>query len=69
MNGINKDSNNYLLDNIKVTFIVDLINYSFDILFDDYKMFNYNINSQLIYYPMAAIKYLDNSVELKVYKI
>ena len=69
VNGINKDSSNYLVDNIKVTFIVDLINYSFDILFNDDKKFNYNINSQLVYYPMAAIKYLDNSVKLKVYKI
>ena len=43
VNGINKDSSNYLVDNIKVTFIVDLINYSFDILFNDDKKFNQRI--------------------------
>ena len=70
VNGINEDNQNYLFHYKKIIFIIDLINFSFKILFDDNKIFNFNIiNPQLIYYPMAAIKNLDNSVKLKVYKL
>ncbi len=32
-------------------------------------MFDFNFDSQLIYYPMVAIRNLDNSVSLKLYKL
>ena len=32
-------------------------------------MFDFNLNSQLIYYPMVAIRDLNNSVTLKLFKL
>ena len=64
-----KDNNNYLNNNKKITFIIDLIKYVYEIYFDDNKMFDFNLNSQLIYYPMVAIRDLNNSVTLKLFKL
>ncbi len=67
VNGTIKDNNNYLNIYKKITFIIDFNKYLYEIYFDDNKMFDFNFDSQLIYYPMVAIRRLNNSVVLKQY--
>ena len=51
----------------KISFIVDLLNYTSEIYLDNTKVYsNFSINSNLTYYPMAAIRQLNNSVKLDV---
>ena len=69
VNGIKKDNNNYLNNYKKITFIINFIQFSYEIYFNEKKMYDFNFNSQLIYYPMVAMKDLNNSVTLKLYKL
>ena len=62
------DSNINLINSKKITFIVDLINYNSEIYIDEEKKYAFNISQDLIYYPMIAIRELNNSVKLKSYK-
>ena len=68
--GLNLDNNNNTSYNIrnckKVTFIVDLRNYISELFLDDNKVSSFKIKSDYVYYPMIAIRELDNSVKLKV---
>ena len=51
----------------KISFIVDLLNYTSEIYLDNTKVYsNFSINRNLTYYPMAAIRQLNNSVKLDV---
>ena len=51
----------------KISFIVDLLNYTSEIYLDNTKVYsNFSINLNLTYYPMAAIRQLNNSVKLDV---
>ena len=50
----------------KVTFIVDLKNYNSQLFLDDKKVYDFNIKSDYVYYPMIAISELNNSVKLLV---
>ena len=69
VDGQNKKSENNIVNRKKITFIVDLKKFVYQIFFDDEKMYDFNCNSQLTYYPMIAIRELNNSVKLKLYKI
>ena len=69
VDGQNKKSENNIVNRKKITFIVDLKKFVYQIFFDDEKMYDFNFNSQLTYYPMIAIRELNNSVQLKLYKI
>ena len=66
IDGRNNNSSINILSCKKVTFIIDLKNYNSEVLLDDKKVSNFNIRSDLIYYPMIAIRELDNSVKLKL---
>ena len=66
IDGTNNYSNINIINCKKVTFIIDLKNYNSEVLLDDKKVSNFNIRSDLIYYPMIAIRELDNSVKLKL---
>ena len=46
-------------ENKKITFIIDLKNNSSEIFIDDQKIYNFNIETNLIYYPMIAIRELN----------
>jgi hypothetical protein len=51
----------------KISFIVDLLNYTSEIYLDNTKVYsNFSINRNLTYYPMAAIRQFNNSVKLYV---
>jgi len=50
----------------KVTFIVDLKNYNSKLFLDNKKVYDFNIKSDYVYYPMIAIRELNNSVKLIV---
>ena len=66
IDGSNNNSSINILSCKKVTFIIDLKNYNSEVLLDDKKVSNFNIRSDLKYYPMIAIRELDNSVKLKL---
>jgi len=66
INGKNDNSTINLVNAKKITFIVDLINYNSELFIDEQKKYNFNINKDLIYYPMIAIRELNNSVKLKL---
>lgn len=55
-----------LINTKKISFIIDLINYTSEIFIDEQKIYNFNINKDLIYYPMIAIRELNNSVKMKL---
>ena len=59
----------FLLNNKKITFYIDLINFKSEIFFDDEKKFDFDCDSQFIYYPMVAMGDLNNSVKAKLIKI
>ena len=72
--GININGNNFRehkikKENKKITFIIDLKNNISEIFIDDQKIYNFNIASNLIYYPMIAIRELNNSVKLNLTEI
>ena len=48
-----------------ITFIIDLKIYQADLFIDGQKQYNFSISKDLIYYPMIAIRELNNSVKLK----
>ena len=69
MGGINKNSNVNIKNIKKISFIIDLKKFLYDIYFDDNKMYSFSFESNLIYYPMIAIRELNNSVTLKIERI
>ena len=69
VSGINKNSNVNIKNIKKISFIIDLKKFLYDIYFDDNKMYSFSFESNLIYYPMIAIRALNNSVTLKVERI
>ena len=50
----------------RVTFIVDLKKYTSELFLDDKKVSSFTIKSDYVYYPMIAIRELNNSVKLRV---
>ena len=66
-----KKNENYLIkkENKKVTFIIDLKNNVSEIYIDDRKLFYFEMKPNNIYYPMIAIKELNNSVKLNITEI
>ena len=58
-----------LIKNKKISFLVNLNTYFCEIFMDDVKKYDFNFDSNYIYYPMIAIRNLNNSVKLKIYKI
>ena len=69
-NGIYEDTMNNssvnLLNAKKITFIIDLNHDNVDIFLDEQKSHNFKIRGDLIYYPMVAIRELNNSAKLKL---
>ena len=64
--GTNVNSNLNLINAKNITFIVDLIKNKAEISIDEQKIYTFDINQDLIYYPMIAIRQLNNSVKLKI---
>lgn len=69
INGDNVNSSIKLVNAKKITFIVDLKNFKSEIFIDDQKRYDFNINQDFIYYPMIAIREVNNSVKLKITEI
>lgn len=69
IDGNNVSTNIKLQDAKKIIFIVDLNNYNSEVYMDDKKVFTFQIRPGLIYYPMIAIRELNNSVKLKLSKL
>lgn len=56
-------------ENKKIIFIIDLKNNTSEILIDGQKACDFNIPSDLVYYPMISIRQLNNSVKINLTKI
>ena len=69
INGKNKPDYKIQKENKKITFIIDLKNNNSEIYINDQKVDNFNMKPDNIYYPMIAMRKLNNSVKLDLTEI
>jgi len=69
INGINILEHKIKKENKKITFIIDLKLNNSEIFIDGQNIYNFNIKSDILYYPMIAIRELNNSVKLNLTEI
>ena len=69
INGKNNPNYKIQKENKKITFIIDLKNNNSEIYMNDQKVDNFNMKPDNIYYPMIAMRKLNNSVKLDLTEI